>query len=506
MDGLQLGPLLGKGGFGEVRLGTLRTPGGLTRRVAVKLLHPAAAENAEAIRRLEAEAAMLASLNHPTVVTVDDLITLDGRIGLVMEYVPGEDLGNLAKRGELPLRPALEALSQVADALHVAWTRHGIIHRDIKANNIRLGPNARVKLLDFGIARSQERTALTAVGMVAGTRTHMAPERYDFDTPDTPASDVYALGCCMARLLTGATLWGQLNDRQLVTLALRPKRHATAVQKRLASISDPRLRELTTWMLSWDPEDRPTADQVSQALERAASAQRGPSLRTWSRERSWSLVEPLNTSEPGSNQTLDPRPSNTPLPKKPRTRWIWFAIPAAGLGLSAVCAALGGVALLAMPSEPVAPTETVVQPSMELDAPIQEPEAVSEGEAAFQEPNAALEEQPKLDAAPVAEPSPTPTVPIVQPMPQPQPPPAPPETDEVIRVEVSVSSVPMGMPITMDGVDRGHTPLTMELKQGAHVVSITTNSGAHALMLNVAPDQPTRHIWRERDQKWVQTD
>jgi eukaryotic-like serine/threonine-protein kinase len=496
MEGLELGGILGTGGFGEVRLGQLKTAGGLTRRVAVKLLHPGTQEDEDAIRRLRAEAAMLAALDHPAVVAVEDLVLIEGRIGLVMEYVPGTDMSELLKRGELPLRPGLEVLSQVADALHSAWTTHGIVHRDIKTNNIRVGPNGRVKLLDFGIAWSQERTALTQAGLVAGTRSHMAPERYDLDAEDTAATDVYALGCCLARLLTGKTLWGGLNDRQMVTLALHPDRHEKAVEKRLAGVQNPMLQGLATQMLAWECEDRPSGEVVAQALERAAGQQTGPSLRAWSRSRTWEVISaPI---EPSSNASIElPRPEPKTSERRPRSNAPLVALGAL-LGASMGCAGLSVVALLitnqptTQPVQP-APTAPSIETTPEIEA-TPEIEVAPETEVAPEKTPAA-----KPAAAPVRVKKAKPVQTATETEPQPE---TDPEDDLPTR-RVTVSTVPMGMPVTVDGSLRGAAPVTLELTDGAHTVSVQTSSGAHPVEVEVGPDSPTRHIWREGESRWT---
>ena len=197
---------------------------------------------------------------------------------------------------------------------------------------------------------------------------------------------------------------------------------------------------------------------------------------------------------------------------------MWFMAATTSLGLAAGCAMLGGAALLTTLHEP----PNRMGPEAELSADLQEPEAKHPPtEQGLPEPQAGLQQaapqvpadaeaskgvEPAVEIGSERSPAPAPvTRPSVQPKPPQETQPAP-EADETVYVEIWVSSVPMGMPITMDGTERGHTPLTMELEQGPHVASITTATGAHALMLNVGPDQPTRHIWRERDQKWVQTD
>lgn len=485
MDKLELGQVLGTGGFGEVRLATLSTPGGLQRLVAVKLMHPASSDQDTAVRRLRAEARLLASLDHPTVVAVEDLTEIDGRLALVMEYVPGSDMMELMRAGDLPLRVALEALSQVADALHCAWKEQGIVHRDIKPHNIRLGPNGRVKLLDFGIAHAQEHTALTAEGLIAGSSGHMAPERYEADTQDTPASDVYALGCCLAAVLLGKPLWAGLNTHQQVALAFDADRHDRALAKRLAPIEQARIRGLLTQMLAWHHEDRPSAEVVSQALERAAATQPGLGLRSWARARTWPEVsQPSDTS--GTIELPEPLTASTP--RRSLVPVLLGLLVLAGLLLASVSAV--GVGLLlgqwpdAQPSQPEAQAPAVTEPVQPVEQPAEAQESPVERPA-------------RRVQEPVAQP-------VVQPVAQPEVDPArpAPEQPSAPPVAVLISTVPMGAALSIDGQPIGPTPQTVELPAGPHAVTVTTASGEQRTTIEVQPEGNTRHIWRESSGSW----
>ena len=492
MDRLELGPVLGTGGFGEVRLATLSTPGGLQRLVAVKLIHPGAGDEDASLRRLRAEARLLASLDHPTVVAVEDLIEIDGRLALVMEYVPGADMVELLRAGDLPLRVAVEALSQVADALSCAWTEQGIVHRDIKPHNIRLGPNGRVKLLDFGIAHAREHTALTAEGLVAGSSGHMAPERFEADAQDTPASDVYALGCCLAAVLLNKPLWAGLNAHQQVGLAFDDERHDAALAKRLAPIEHAQLRGLLMQMLAWHHEDRPSAEVVAQALERAASTLPGPGLRAWSRARSWPEVSQV-TETSGTLELPEPLPTV----RAPRSRApLALALAAlAALGLAA--AVVLGVGLSLVPPTTPSPRELSVaqQPAGALSAEPLSPGPLSPGPPA---------PGPKEDAEPpIAETPAAPPRPVLHPASQEPPPRATPPARVGPTVSVLLSTVPMGAPLSVDGRAIGPTPQTLELSVGTHTVTVVTASGDQSTTLSIEQEGDTRFIWKESAGAWT---
>ncbi len=114
---------LGKGGFGEVYLATIRRPGGLEREVAVKVLREGLPNEDEAVRRLTDEGRMLATLNHPCILRVDDLHRIRGRVSLVTEYIPGIDLAQFTTPPDLlPPKVVLGAAAEVSDALHCAWS------------------------------------------------------------------------------------------------------------------------------------------------------------------------------------------------------------------------------------------------------------------------------------------------------------------------------------------------------------------------------------------------
>lgn len=179
----------------------------LRRRVAVKRLHADSLE--ETARRLEREARVGASLNHPNVVTVYDTATDEEGVLIVMEYVEGETLAEALRRGALAPERAVDIVCQVAAALDHAHAA-GIVHRDVKPANVLLGRDGRVKLADLGIAHAAQLTRLTSSGTVLGTASYMAPEQLEGRAVG-PAVDVYALAAvayealCGRRARAGAT-------------------------------------------------------------------------------------------------------------------------------------------------------------------------------------------------------------------------------------------------------------------------------------------------------------
>jgi eukaryotic-like serine/threonine-protein kinase len=176
----------------------------LDRPVAIKLLADNLAADEAFRKRFLREARLAAQLAHPNVVQVYDSGEADGRPYIVMEYVEGETLADLlARRGRLPPAEAVELALQVCSGLEHAH-RAGLVHRDIKPQNLLIRGDGTVKITDFGIARSAHGTRLTETGSVLGTAAYLAPEQAAGEEV-TPAADVYALGVVLYELLAGRT-------------------------------------------------------------------------------------------------------------------------------------------------------------------------------------------------------------------------------------------------------------------------------------------------------------
>jgi serine/threonine protein kinase len=150
--------LLGKGGMGEVyRARDLK----LKREVAIKILPDEFMRDAERVSRFQREAEVLASLNHPNIAAIFDLEEANGSRFLVLELVDGETVADRIARGPVPIEEALEFARQICEALEAAHER-GIIHRDLKPANIKLTPDGKVKVLDFGLAKAMENAPASA--------------------------------------------------------------------------------------------------------------------------------------------------------------------------------------------------------------------------------------------------------------------------------------------------------------------------------------------------------
>lgn len=204
---------LGAGGMGEVyRARDTR----LNRDVAIKVLPEALAQDAERLARFRREAQLLAALNHPHIAAIYGLESAGDVHFLVLELIEGETLADRLRRGALPVKEALTITAQICDALASAHER-GIIHRDLKPANIALTSDDRVKVLDFGLARSAAppvddrglsdsptitAAGVTSDGVILGTAPYMSPEQAKGRVVDK-RSDVFAVGCVLYEMLTG---------------------------------------------------------------------------------------------------------------------------------------------------------------------------------------------------------------------------------------------------------------------------------------------------------------
>ncbi len=287
---------IGVGGFGEVYLAEMVSAGGVTTNVAVKLLLPGVDPKSSPIERLRDEGKLLGLLDHPVILRVTDLVVLDGRAGLVTQYVDGCDLDACFSGVNLmPEGPLFEVIGQVADALHHAFHATGpdrrplhLVHRDIKPSNIRLGRHGEVKLLDFGIARANnpERETQTQIGLLVGTRSYMSPERFDESPADAP-SDVYALGCIAYEGIAHRRLFRGLNLKEHIALANNEATFTEFVERHLQRLScEPDAIAVMRAMLAFDPAVRPSASEVRSHCEELAR-HRAPVLKTWLRGWTW---------------------------------------------------------------------------------------------------------------------------------------------------------------------------------------------------------------------------
>jgi eukaryotic-like serine/threonine-protein kinase len=203
--------LLGVGGMGEVYAARDKKLG---RSVALKVLPEALERDPERVSRFEREAKVLASLNHANIATLHGIEEAEGKHFLIMELVEGETLAQRIKRGPIPVEEALRIARQIAEALEAAHEK-GIVHRDLKPSNVKVTPEERVKVLDFGLAKAMQSApanaavsnsptltmAATQAGIILGTAAYMSPEQAKGLEADH-RSDVFSFGCVLYEMLT----------------------------------------------------------------------------------------------------------------------------------------------------------------------------------------------------------------------------------------------------------------------------------------------------------------
>ena len=218
--GTRLGPYeiiapIGAGGMGEVYRAT---DSNLKRAVAIKVLPDAFVSDVERLARLQREAEVLASLNHPNIAAIYGLERAAGTTALVMELVEGPTLADRIAEAPIAIDEALPIARQIAEALEAAHEQ-GIVHRDLKPANIKLRGDGTVKVLDFGLAKALEPAGaispdvaqsptitspalMTRVGMLLGTAAYMSPEQAR-GKPVDGRTDIWAFGCVLYEMLSG---------------------------------------------------------------------------------------------------------------------------------------------------------------------------------------------------------------------------------------------------------------------------------------------------------------
>ena len=288
--GLEHRPIevLGSGRFGEVWLVETTSRDRLKRQVAIKFLHRAHADDHGIAARLRDEARVLARIQHRSIVRAEALVELGGRLGVVMEYVPGIDLRDLVEHRDvseaLSPQALAEIVAEVGDALDVAYNRipggeskpFHVLHRDIKPHNIRVSDDGDVKVLDFGVASATFAEREANDRFAAGTPAYMAPERHNNDH-NQAASDVFSLGAVVLELAVGE------NGGPWIPGHTTHENYLQHLLGRMRARMGPELGELTGKMMDWSHAGRPSAADVSQRARELARTLPGPDLRTWAR-------------------------------------------------------------------------------------------------------------------------------------------------------------------------------------------------------------------------------
>jgi eukaryotic-like serine/threonine-protein kinase len=261
-DRYELEELVGTGGMSSVFRAHDRL---LDRKVALKILHQHYSSDDDYVERFKREARSVAALSHPNIVTVIDRGEHADRQFIVFEYVDGENLKRMIeRRGPAPVPDALELAIQIARGLGFAH-QQGLIHRDVKPQNVLLNGDGRAKVTDFGIARSLNvQRGMTQTGTVLGTSDYIAPEQAQGQRVDEH-TDVYSLGVVLYELLTSEVPFPGEN---FVAVAMRHiNEEPPSVRDKRPDVS-PRLDDAIRRAMAKRPEDRfPTMDAFCAALE-----------------------------------------------------------------------------------------------------------------------------------------------------------------------------------------------------------------------------------------------
>jgi serine/threonine protein kinase len=268
---------LGKGGMGEVyQAKDLK----LGRDVAIKVLPEEFAQDADRVARFQREAKLLASLNHPNIASIYGLEESGGTNFLVLELVEGDTLADQIKNGPIPVQESLKLALQIAEALEAAHEK-GVIHRDLKPANIKITPEGKVKVLDFGLAKafageqadlnlSNSPTlsvAATQQGVILGTAAYMSPEQARGKAVDK-GTDIWAFGCVLFEMLTGRPAVQGEDISEILASVIKGDVNLDL----LPSNIHPRIREAITRCLQKDPKKRiRDIGDVQFELEQAAT-------------------------------------------------------------------------------------------------------------------------------------------------------------------------------------------------------------------------------------------
>ncbi|MCC6622435.1 MAG: serine/threonine protein kinase [Deltaproteobacteria bacterium] len=313
---------LGEGGMGAVYRATQLSVG---REVALKVLHPGFAARPDAAQRFAREARMLSRIHHPSVVTLFDFGQAEsGELFLAMELLQGETLAARLERGAIEPRLARHIADGIAEALAIAHAE-GIVHRDLKPENVWLvptptpggqGPSVRVKVLDFGLARSVavQATTLTGPGTIFGTPVYMSPEAIA-GREVGPSADLYALGLILYEMLTGKKAFERSQVEATFTAHLVEPAPALPAEHPRA------LAELVRRLLEKEPARRlPSASDVRTALVAIDEAIDPQRSRTWTHAEVRGAIGAEPSATPATTGAHPTTGSASPLPLPERRR------------------------------------------------------------------------------------------------------------------------------------------------------------------------------------------
>ncbi|MEM6931451.1 MAG: protein kinase, partial [Myxococcota bacterium] len=302
----------------------------------------------------------LTALDHPFVMAPREVTEIDDRIALVSPYLEGAELGAcLQGESRLPRSALLEVGERVAGALDAVWSQLGLVHRDVRPPNIRIGVMGEVRLVDFGVARRARSDVMV------GTIAYLAPERFDPDHELDAASDVFSLGCVLYEGFTGSRTFDRVDTARMIELAGDATAYRAFLTTRLGALRPGRSADLIAATLAHDPAERPSSAEVAWTCASiAAEWPEATSLRAWCRDRRWprpgapptkemleaatsKTVAPPPVRGPAGRPSRTMRPARRPRPAEaPTGRWERRGLVAAVLGAIGVALAALSVLLL----------------------------------------------------------------------------------------------------------------------------------------------------------------
>jgi serine/threonine-protein kinase len=500
----------------------------LDRRVAVKLLHPQFASDPEFVERFRREARAAAALSHPNIVAIFD-VGEDAETHvpfLVMELVDGGNLKDRIRQAaplaETEIRSIGAALAATLEYAH----RKGIVHRDVKPQNVLLGADGRPRLTDFGIAQAMSSKGLTRTGMVMGSVHYLAPEVVR-GQPAVPQSDVYGLGAVLYEMATGRVPFDADTD---LAVAVAHVEQIPAAPRALNAGLSPGLERTIMRALAKSTDTRyPTAAALAADL-RAADAATAATARIGFPPPSPSRVPPRTTATSGVLQRPVQVPSRSAAPTarrtarpQPRGRGASGGVVVLLLALAAVLVALGagffGLATLSREGlQSADPTATPAPRASVTAAPTARPAMVPSASAtatavpartAAPSPTTQPTLPPTLapTIAPTVAPTPSPPPPTPTPPPQPSPAPVTVALPSLVGMTLDQAQAALknaGLTLTVRGVNvNANKDVVVEtdpdagtrLPPGATVtVMVGTGSTAVPNVANMASDQAIRAL------------
>jgi serine/threonine-protein kinase len=291
---------VGRGGAATVHIGRLMGPIGFSRTVAIKKMHESVAGDAEIAAMFLDEARLTGRIRHPNVVPVVDVLSIEGEVFLIMEYLHGETLASLlrAMRARHEPVPAPIAVQVVRDVLHGLHAAHeartdsgeplDMVHRDVSPHNIMVGADGISRVLDFGIAKAVGRIQDTHTGQLKGKVAYMAPEQI-LGRPIDRRVDIYAAGLVLWETLAGRRLFHGDSSGEIMYRVLREK------IPRLSLVPAP-IADVVARAIEREPADRfATAFEFARALEEASEPVAPTAIGDWVRQ----------VSGPALNQRLE---------------------------------------------------------------------------------------------------------------------------------------------------------------------------------------------------------